>query len=590
MNKARGRADVAPWIVVLRLLAGVTLAGAVFAGGVSEADAQPPAGEGDEGPDGPTYEPGPPVVQPTPPQPPGSSVAPATLAHETTCNDRQDDDGDGLADCADADCFESPFCHAGGSEERTNRSCSDWIDNDGDGAVDCEDDDCTGDHITVCNGSYRGTGVSSGNAGNTAGADDIPELEGDMSVEDLIGRAGDADGERNDYLCSDGVDNDNDGRTDCQDFGCRFDPSVSVCSSSPGIRFSVVAGIAASLRIDETPDINGDGFTEYTDPLGDVRFTRIQLRALGPIPFIQNSFFLINLRAERTLRLTFATFNIPLSNEGHYISLNSGSGGLSPGLIVSTSKQPLLDPPFYLFNAFERGSGAAMEVGGPITSDNMLRFRVFAAGGSGEFNGNVGGRFFRSEDRNFSYAAGAQIHLNVVGNYDRFDTPYLYTPVPLTFAILAGARFDQRAVERYLAWNVFAVLRVWHIQLRAESYSRYVFDFDGLQTAWNVQASVLLVPRTLMLAADVGGFFVPLAYDPTVTPAFSSQFQQPVEHFQFRAALHWFYFRNIGILSLLYSVEMDCQQLFGSECRPPDSQPEAPITQHEVRLEAQFRF
>lgn len=534
--------------------------------------------------------PQPPPVQ-EPPQPP--PVAPASLARESVCNDRQDDDGDGLADCADADCFDSSYCQAGGDEERTNRACSDWVDNDGDGAVDCEDDDCSGPEITVCGGSYSGGGASGGgsNLGNPGGgADEIPELQGDMSVEDLIGQAGDEDGERNDYLCSDGVDNDNDGRTDCQDFGCRFDPSVTVCSSAPGIRFSVVAGIAGSLRINETPDIDGDGFTEYTDPSGDVRFARIQLRALGPIPFIQNSFFLINIRAERTLRLTFATFNIPLNNEGHYISINSGSGGLSPGLIVSTSKQPLLDPPFYLFNAFERGAGAALEVGGPITSDNLLRFRVFAMGGSGEFNGNVGGRFFRSDERNFSYAGGAQLQLNVIGNYNRFDTPFLYTPVPLTLAVIAGGRFDQRPVERYAAWNVFATLRVWHFAFRAESYSRYVMDFDGLQTAWNFQATVLLIPRTLMFAADVGGFFVPLEYDPSVVPAFSSEFRQPIEQFQWRAALHWFYFRNIGILSLLYSMNIECQQVFGDECRPPDAAPDAALTEHEVRLEAQFRF
>ncbi len=539
---------------------------------------------------------GDPAVDLTPPQPATPPVAPqpATLTRESVCNDRQDDDGDGLADCADADCFDSSYCQAGGSEERTNRACSDWIDNDGDGAVDCEDDDCSGDHITVCGGSFSG-GAAGGGAGlsNPADQDEIPELEGDMSVEDLVGRMGDVDGERNDYLCSDGVDNDGDGRTDCQDFGCRFDPSVTVCSSAPGIRFSVVAGIAGSLRIDETPDIDGDGFTEYTDPAGDVRFTRIQLRALGPIPFIQNSFFLINLRAERTLRMTFATFNIPISNEGHYISLNSGSGGLSPGLIVSTSKQPLLDPPFYLFNAFERGNGAALEVGGPITSDNMLRFRVFAAGGSGEFNGNVGGRFFRSDERNFSYAGGAQLHVNLVGQYDRFDTPYLYTPVPLTAAITAGARFDQRPVERYVAWNVFGTLRFWHLSFRAESYSRYVLDFDGIQTAWNFQASVLLIPRTLMLAADVGGFFVPLEYDPAVLAevgGFSSEFREPIEQFQWRVAMHWYYFRNIGILSLLYSMNIECQQVFGDSCTPAEATPDAALTEHEVRLEAQFRF
>lgn len=535
--------------------------------------------------------------EPTPEPPP----PPQSAARETVCDDRRDDDGDGLTDCADADCFDHPHCQAGGEEERTDERCSDWIDNDGDGAVDCEDDDCNAAHITVCRGSWTGRPLG---AGHGAGPEhQVPELTGDMSVEDLIGRGSDADGERNDYTCSDGIDNDGDGRIDCQDFGCRFDPSVTVCANSPGVRFSVVAGVAASLRIDETPDIDGDGFTEYTDPAGDVRFTRLQLRALGPIPFIQNSFFLINVRAERTFRLTFANFQIPLGSEGHYLSINSGSGGLSPGLIVSTSKQPLLDPPFYLFNDFERGNGAAIEVGGPLTSDGTLGFRVFGAGGSGEFNGNVGGRFFRSDDRNFSYAGGAQLQVNIAGRYSRFDTPFLYTPVPLTVAILAGARFDQRPVERYPAWNLFAVFRYSHFFVRAETYGRYVLDFDGLQTAWNVQASVLLIPRTLMFAADVGGLHMPLAYDERVVEAaggFSAQFNQPTEIFQVRGALHWYYFRNIGILSLLYSVRFECalqeiadnqysSTLFGA-CRPSDADPEAAITEHEVRLEAQFRF
>ncbi len=521
-----------------------------------------------------------------PPPPPASSPA-----RETICNDRRDDDGDGMIDCGDADCFDDAACMAGGRDENTNEQCSDWIDNDGDGAVDCEDDDCSVGHVSVCQGSWQGRPAG---AGHGAGREfEVPELGPNMSVEDLMGSHGDADGERNDYLCSDGVDNDNDGRVDCQDFGCRFDPSVTVCANSPGMRFSVVAGIAASLRINETPDIDGDGFTEFTDPLGDVRFQRLQLRALGPIPFIQNSFFLINVRAERTFRLTFATFNIPIGNEGHYLSINSGSGGLSPGLIVSTSKLPLLDQPFYLFNAFEQSNGAALEVGGPLTSDNRLRFRVFGAGGSGEFNGNVGGRFFRSDNRNFSYSAGAQLQFNIVGFYDRFDSPFLYTPTPMTFAFLAGARFDQRAVERYTAWNVFSVFRYWHFQVRAEHYGRYVLDYDGLQMAWNVQASILLIPRTLMLAADVGGLFMPLEFDPNVVNmmgGFSAQFRQPTEIFQWRAALHWYYFRNIGILSLLYSMRMECQRMFEGECRPSDAQPEAAITEHELRLEAQFRF
>lgn len=518
-------------------------------------------------------------------------AAPPPPARESICDDRQDDDGDGLADCADADCFEDARCHAGGSDERTNERCADWIDNDGDGSVDCEDADCSGPGITVCQGSWQRREGGSGPTTDGA-SDDIPELSGNQSVEDLIGQAGDNDGERNDYLCADGIDNDRDGRTDCQDFGCRFDPSVTVCSGAPGVRLSLVAGIAASMIINETPDINGDGYTEYSDPQGDVRFSRLQLRALGPIPFIQNSFFLISIRAERTFRLTFANFQIPLGNEGHYLSINSGSGGLSPALIVSTAKQPLLDPPYYLYNSFEQGSGAAIEVGGPLTSDDVLRYRVFAAGGSGEFSGNVGGRFFRSEDRNFSYAGGAQLQINIVGHYNRFDTLFLYTPVPLTFAVFAGARYDQRPVERYVAWNAYSVLRHGVFMLRAEHYGRYVLDFDGVQAAWNVQAGLLIVPRLLMVTADIGGLFMPLEYDPSVVAAvgYSAQFNQPMETFQWRAAAHWYVFRNIGRLSLLYSGQMNCQHVFGDQCLPPDSQPEAPITTHEVRLEAQVIF
>jgi hypothetical protein len=528
-----------------------------------------------------------PPIEEQPPPPPEQPPPPPQLAREATCDDRQDDDGDSLADCADSDCFDAPNCQAGQSDERDDQRCSDWIDNDGDGAVDCEDEDCAnGALVRVCQGSWTAQ-PGQPPRGST---DDIPQLEGDMSVEDLIGRGGDIDGERTDENCSDGVDNDRDGRTDCQDFGCRFDPSVQVCSTAAGIRFGAVVGIGGSLRIQETPDIDGDGLTEFSDPLGDVRFSRIQLRALGPIPFIQNSFFLLNIRAERTFRLTFAMFQIPLGNLGHFLSINSGSGGLSPGLIVSTAKNPLLDPPRYLFDGFEAPAGAALEVGGPIDDMDIMRFRIFASGGSGEFNGNVGGRFFRTEDRNFSYAGGAQMQFNLVGHYDRLDSPFLYTEVPLTAAILAGARFDQRPVERYVAWNTFAIFRYWRFLLRAEHYGRYVLDFDGVQTAWNVQLSFLIVPRMLMFAADVGGSHLAVDYLLPSGFEFSSDFPQPMEVFQFRAALHWFYFRQIGILTLFYSMRMDCQRVFGDQCRPPDTQPEAAITEHEIRLEAQFRF
>lgn len=495
---------------------------------------------------------------------PEQQPPPATSATETQCADQRDDDADGLADCADADCFEAEVCHAGGQPEESDAACSDFVDNDGDAQVDCDDQDCARDGITVCQGSWRAQQQQEVRA-----TDAVPELESDQTIEDLIGSHGDNDGERNDVLCSDGIDNDLDGRTDCQDFGCRFDAAVRVCSDSPGLRFSVVAAVGASYDLEHEEDVTGF----------DVRFTRIQARALGPIPYLEDSFFLLNMRLERTPRVTFVMFQVPLDHAGHYINLNSGSGGLSSGLIISAAKNPLLEPPFYLFNAFEQGNGASLEVGGPIDAANLLRFRAFAAGGSGEFNGNVGGRFFRTDDRNFSYAGGAQLQLNAIGYFDRFDSPYLYTPSPLTLGFLLGAKYDQRPRERYPAGNAAVHFRYSHFLVRAEAYSKYVLDYGGsFAIAWNAQASILLWPQTFMLAADVGSFFQD---DFPETVEFDATLRRPIDQFVWRAALHWYFYRNIGVLSLLFRDAYLEENV---------DRPEDPTRERELRLEAQFRF
>jgi len=503
------------------------------------------------------------------------SDPPAVEAHERVCDDTQDDDHDGMVDCSDADCFDDAHCAAGGGNERNDEACSDFVDNDGDGAIDCIDSDCDGDGITVCQGSLHGGTVTGPSAG--AGGDDdiaLPELSGDMTVEDLIGRYGDGDGERNDYMCSDGLDNDEDGRTDCQDFGCRFDPQVTVCAGSAGYHFSIVAGVGATLNLQNMIDNVGQ-----QGDRANVRFSRLQLRALGPIPMIQDSFFLLSMRLEKSPRLTFAHFQVPIDDSGHYIAINSGSGGLSSGLIISTSKQPLLNAPFYLFNAFEQGNGAALETGGPITSDGRLTFRVFAAGGSGEFNGNVGGAFFRSDDRNFSYSVGGQLGINMIGHYSRFDSPFLYTPGPLTLAALVGVKYDQRPRERYPAFNATAVFQYQRFLLRAESYTKYVLDYGGaLQTAWNAQTSILLWPRHLMLAADIGQFHAQ-NFEPT--GGSSSSLRRPIGQFEWRVGMHWFWFRNIGVLSVVYrQTDLDAN---------PD-RPQDPTLERELQIETQFRF
>ena len=85
------------------------------------------------------------------------------------CNNGIDDDGDGMTDCADADCLNAQNCQVAcdndgicdAGEDSTNcpndcagtEICDNQLDDDGDGQVDCNDSDCDSDPAcsTVCN-------------------------------------------------------------------------------------------------------------------------------------------------------------------------------------------------------------------------------------------------------------------------------------------------------------------------------------------------------------------------------------------------------------------------------------------------------
>jgi len=517
------------------------------------------------------------LAAPTEPAPPPvvSVSAPST---ETNCSDRLDDDHDGLADCADADCFDAESCEAGGSDENTESACRDWLDNDGDGAVDCDDQDCQAPEIRACRGSWGGASASSSGSGalSTPTQEDLPELSAGQTLEDLVGTHGDIDGERSDETCADGIDNDLDGQTDCADIGCRFSPNVTVCQPGGGIHLSIVAGGGGRLTL----NYNADGTYTGNTPLGGI--TLVQVRALGQIPGIQNSFFLLSARLEDSFRLNFVLFQVPVSARGHYLQFNSGSGTLSSALIISAARQIMLDRAVYLNQAFEQGNGIVLEGGGPIDDEGHLRFRLFGAAGGTQFSSSVGGRFFSADDRNFAWAVGGQLQVDLAGHYDRIgDDPYMYTPSPLNVSFLAGLKYDVLPNERQIAWHAQGIFRFWHFQLRAESYSRYIFDYDAAQTAWNVMGTVLIVPRVLLFAADVGGFYHVAPYhnlpSGSLTP--SGVTYQP-EQFQYRAALHWFFYRDVGILTLLYA---ETQREHVATALVPD-------IERVIRIESRFRF
>jgi hypothetical protein len=489
------------------------------------------------------------TAQPEPEPEPDSAHTPR--ATETVCNDGQDDDDDVVTDCADADCKADPACQPDGQPEFDDARCSDWVDNDSDGYVDCDDFDC--DEADVCKGSWDLTSApaSKDGAGITMGKGPQDGVEYGLkkgqTPEDLMGVAPDADGERSNYTCTDGFDNDNDGNVDCADYGCKLDPQVTVCQGDGDVRFSVVARLSQSVVFgNDTEAQRNNGDFERSD----TQFDALQMRVLGQLPFIQNSFFLLSMRAERTPRLTFAIFQVPLGKKGHYVNVNSGGGTLSLELVRSVAKRMLADPAFYVYNAFEQGNGAAVEFGGPMDKKGKFLYRTFLAGGAGRFNGNIGGRFFPDDNRNYTWTVGGQAWMNLVGYYSRWDSPFLYTPAPTTLALAVGAKYDQRAQERYPAANIQAVFRWRRIIVLAETYAKRELNFKNWQVAVNGQVGVLAIKKRLMFAGDAGTYVGTDFEDP---PAFlGSDLRRQLREFQYRAAAHVYLWRNVFFATLIF--------------------------------------
>jgi hypothetical protein len=521
------------------------------------------------------------------------SAALAQPPTEANCSDGKDEDGDTVTDCGDNDCHDDPACQADGKPEHGEGRCGDWVDNDQDGFTDCDDIDCDGTEICMGSLDLELKGKSVDDPKPETDTTELPELAVGETPEDLWFKAGDNDGERDNFSCNDGFDNDNDGFVDCDDIGCKLGTQVNVCQPTGNFRFSVVSRIAqtfdlAGPELGTKALIQQPGGNDPADPRQaenrspfNTEFETLQLRVLGQLPFIQNSFFLLSMRAEKTPRLVFALFQVPIRN-GHYFNVNSGGGGLSTELVRSVHKRMLVDPAFYVYNAFEQGNGAAIEFGGPLSKNGKFLYRTFLAGGSGRFAGNVGGTFFPDGDRNFTWSVGGQIHMNLVGYYNtRFDSPMLYVPVPTTFTLTLGAKYDQRAQERYPAVNVQSVFRWKRLILLGEVYGKREVNFRNWQIAFNVQAGVLAIKRRLLIAADFGQY---LASDFEAPPdELGSDLRRQLTELQYRVTAHAYLWRDVVVLSMVWRdrfVE-----------RAPSSQiPEGTDRRADLRLLLTYRF
>ncbi len=80
------------------------------------------------------------------------------------CGNGEDNDGDGLVDCADPDCYPDPVC--------TDRelACDNERDDDDDGATDCDDSDCA--ENAACGASCGATTPGDGSRGAACASDD----------------------------------------------------------------------------------------------------------------------------------------------------------------------------------------------------------------------------------------------------------------------------------------------------------------------------------------------------------------------------------------------------------------------------------
>jgi hypothetical protein len=195
------------------------------------------------------------------------------------CDDNFDNDGDGLIDCQEKSCkYSHPNCKALPLIE----ICGDGIDNDGDGLIDCADIDCASDPICYVpvndlddegfgdgysqdNSLYSAGGSNSGyETSCTDGIDDDGDGKIDCVDEDCLTNTVCVGAEN----CGNNVDDDGNGKIDCLDEAC----SVACSTKAPEI---------CNNNIDD----DKDGYLDCADPncFGTQLCGQINIQGFSPV-------------------------------------------------------------------------------------------------------------------------------------------------------------------------------------------------------------------------------------------------------------------------------------------------------------------
>ncbi len=169
------------------------------------------------------------------------------VTSETNCADGQDNDCNGMADCADPQCLSvccgngtcdpaenSCNCHVDcGCRTGSEINCVDGRDNDCDGLTDCSDPECQGGTETNCTDGLDDDCNGTTDCADTACCSNSTDCFGDClccglggcdSLETPCSCPADcgsySTNETPGSTCQDGIDNDCDGRADCYDPDC----------------------------------------------------------------------------------------------------------------------------------------------------------------------------------------------------------------------------------------------------------------------------------------------------------------------------------------------------------------------------------
>jgi hypothetical protein len=183
---------------------------------------------------------------------------PDTSGVETICDDGQDNDCDGKKDCADSDCAgrtcgpngktcSGGVCTCPGGQVKET-SCGDGLDNDCDGLIDCADPDCR----ATSAGAY-GQACATGTLVANARCD-------------YFGACVCPGGQAKETSCGDGLDNDCDGKVDCEDPDCAGQSCGTFGKTCPAVGTTCSCPTGTTEICDDGKDNNCDGKVDCDDP------------------------------------------------------------------------------------------------------------------------------------------------------------------------------------------------------------------------------------------------------------------------------------------------------------------------------------